>query len=286
MDTLRLILARSIRFVEHGLQGPTNEQAREILEQRLSEAEARRSSEVTGLGQQLAEAVAQRDEARGSLDAVSARLADHLYAPLKGGRVPDVLRSIDTLAQRVKDARADYREHDAALEAAVERAEKAEAQLRLRVQVGDIVVRNSADASKVEALRERIRKLEADLTAARARIAELEAPLPEATVEELQRVYDDAHNAASAACRDPVLAIAACNRAGIRAVAERVRRERCLVARAVAGGVDLDVREGVDDGKWGVHVIGRGCGAEHHADNVPAAEVHAELARMLTEVGA
>jgi hypothetical protein len=71
-----------------------------------------------------------------------------------------------------------------------------------------------------------------------------------------------------------------------RAVAERVRRERCLVARAVAGGVDLDVREGVDDGKWGVHVIGRGCGAEHHADNVPAAEVPATLARMLGEVGA
>lgn len=183
MDTLRLILARSIRFIEHGLQGPTNEQAREILEQRLEQAEARRSSEVTGLGQQLAEAVAQRDEARGSLDAVSARLAHHIYAPLQGGRVPDVLRSIDTLAQRVKDARADYREHDAALEAATERAERAEAELAAaRAEVASLAASNvalteSRDAAvencdrateRLDKVLDEVRGLKVQLAAARA----------------------------------------------------------------------------------------------------------------------
>jgi hypothetical protein len=181
----------------------------------------RRACEASGLGQQLAEAVAQRDEARGKLDAVSARLAHHfsdggvlvgslplaidvLAQRVKDARAlgmaeagrefarerdtyldalaehvsPDgtvttlrmvrpssVLDGIRSLQSRLRDARSDYREHDAELEAAVENCDRA--------------------TERLDKVLDEVRGLKVQLAAALDRIAELEAPLPEATVEEL-----------------------------------------------------------------------------------------------------
>jgi hypothetical protein len=87
MSVAKALAARTITFLLDGLQGPTNREAREILEQALADAELRRekevreteerrSSEVTGLGQQLAEVVAQRDEARKCFADAFARALD------------------------------------------------------------------------------------------------------------------------------------------------------------------------------------------------------------------
>lgn len=113
----------------------------------------------------------------------------------------------------------------------------------------------------------------------RARTAELEAPLPEATVEELDRAY----RAGSGGFSGPATVFM---NGGIRAVAERVRRERppCLIARAVAANIDVRVAE--DQGGGFLVVVHRAGEDEDVERNVPAAEVHAELARMLGEVGA
>lgn len=221
-------------------------------------------------------------------------------------RPPSVLAGIRSLQGRLRDARSDLREHDAALEAAVERrSEEADASTeqarailnavpgedivsaarRTMASLGLTAARARAEKaesriSKAEALREHVRTLEADLAAARARIAELEAPMPEATVEELERVGEAAYTEAwNRSCLDS-------RRAVIRAVAERVRRVRpqCLIARAVAANIDVRVAE---DLGGGFLVAAHRAGEDEHVEHtVPAAEVPAELARMLTEVGA
>lgn len=69
-----------------------------------------------------------------------------------------------------------------------------------------------------------------------------------------------------------------------RVVTERVRRERCLIARAVAANIDVRVAE---DQGGGFLVAAHRAGEDEDVErNVPAAEVPAELARMLSEVGA
>jgi len=417
--------ARANSWQEAATKAEASESA---LSSAVDELNELMSAEVAVLEQLLAEAAAQRDEARGALGAVCEALGRHLSTI--GGRVSDPLRAIDTLAQRVNDARSDYREHDVQLSAivdrltaiideafgaqpvmtpeemlsflearlserrremsaAISRAEKAEKELGLRVQVGDITVLNSGDATKVDALHERIRELEAELAlaqgvswraaqsviecigsvgpedadsaaerivsrvatlearlaaltapvdgelsddeirvmgevsdtpgglalcrqlyrlgvhherertvelraevsearadrdkaiaeleAANLRIAELEAPLPEATVDELERAY----RAGSGGFSGPATVFM---NGGIRAVAERVRRERCLIARAVAANIDVRVAE---DQGGGFLVAAHRAGEDEDVErNVPAAEVPAELARMLTEVGA
>lgn len=153
---------------------------------------------------------------------------------------------------------------------AIARAEKAEAKLA-RLRTIGVSVRDDGtivDVRDIPPTGSRIATLEADLAAALARIAELEAPMPEATVEELHAAY----------CAEATV------HAGIRAVAERVRRERCLIARAVAGKADVDlVESGGAKGAWYVRVA---TPTSDKGREVPAAEVPAELARMLTEVGA
>ena len=279
---IRAIASRAIRFALDGLQGPTNEQARENLEQRLSEAEAR-----------LTTAEAKRVAC---LDALSEHVSPAATADTpRMIRPSSVLAGIRSLQGRLRDARSDLRDHDAALEAA-ERRRSSEV-TGLGQQLAEVVAQRDNLRARLEtserlhseaeahvecrnALRYRIRSLEADLAAARARIAELEAPMPEATVEELHIIGHYAQCAAANA--SPPEAV----RAGIRAVAERVRRERppCLIARAVAANIDVRVAEDVGGGFLvGIHRPGED---EHMVRNVPAAEVHAELARMLTEVGA
>lgn len=239
-------------------------------------------------------------------------------------RPSSVLAGIRSLQARLRDARSDLREHDAALEAAVERrSEEADASTEqaraiLNAVPGEDIVsaarRTMASLArsveKGEALRydlstivdeafgmqpvmtheellsfleDKVKERGRDLTAARDRIAELEAPLPEATVEELGKLAHDTDQPGAAEIHwqsNDARRHRYCDMA--RAVAERVRRERppCLIARAVAGGVELEVLGFGAAGAWTVRVKGT------HKRNVPAAEVPAELARMLTEVGA
>lgn len=262
------------------------------------------------------------DERDACLDALSEHVSPDATADTpRMVRPSSVLAGIRSLQGRLRDARSDLREHDAALEAAVERrSEEADASTELARAIlnavpGEDIVsaarRTMASLArsveKGEALRydlttivdeafgmqpvmtheellsfleSRLRERTRDLAAARARIAELEAPMPEATVEELHIIGHYAQCAAANA--SPPEAV----RAGIRAVAERVRRERpqCLIARAVAANIDVRVAEDVGGGFLvGIH---RPEKDEHMVRNVPAAEVPAELARMLTEVGA
>ncbi len=84
-----------------------------------------------------------------------------------------------------------------------------------------------------------------------------------------------------------------CRRAGVRAVADRVRQERCLVAQAVAMGVSLEIgphskgvdihvsrpRENADGGEFFEGEL-----VEAGRDDVPPSEASATLARLLGEV--
>ena len=81
-----------------------------------------------------------------------------------------------------------------------------------------------------------------------------------------------------------------CRRAGVRAVAARVRQERCLVTQAVAmrAGVTISrtsERVPGTTGMWDVYATRRpDVPGEHYAYGVPTADVPATLARLLGEV--
>lgn len=160
--------------------------------------------------------------------------------------------------------------HAAKLREATERAEKAEAELSA-IEARGGVLREAAAAVRGDA--ERLAS--ANKHIANLEIAELEAPLPEATERELIRVGEEAYDSGINTRREAYLAVAA-----------HVRRERCLIARAVAGGVAVTVAPMPDaPGKWAVVVT-----SENHnlpgVGDVPWAEVPATLARMIGEVGA
>lgn len=253
MSVAKALAARTITFLLDGLQGPTNREAREILEQALADAELRRG-----------EARGQLNEVRERAEAAEARLAA-LTAPVDGEPSEEALglvwrQSVDARAESKDPFGGSQHQHRLALwraGAAHERVRTAQ----LRAEVSE------ARADRDKAL--------AELEAANARIAELEAPLPEATVRDLEALADDHFRLRSG--WSPTLGDM---RDLARAVAERVRRERCLVARAVAGGVEFEVLGFGSEGAWTVRVAGK------HKRAVPAAEVPATLARMLTEVGA
>jgi len=234
------------------------------------------------------------DERDACLDALAEHVSPDGTVPTpRMVRPSSVLAGIRSLQGRLRDARSDYREHDAALEAAVERAEKAEAKLA-RLRTIGVSVRDDGtivDTSEPNPpptgspFPARIATLEADLAAAKARIAELEAPMPEATVEELEAVFNTSYSVEAEVDHSALSGPAACVMAGIRAVAERVRRERCLIARAMAkGGVAVTV----EPGATGYNIlVNRDAVRETLVKtSVPAAEVRRVLARMLTEVGA
>lgn len=64
MGIVGLLISRGVRFMSDGLNGPTNEEARELLEIRLEEAQAQHAEDLAKLGRELAGVVVQRDEAR------------------------------------------------------------------------------------------------------------------------------------------------------------------------------------------------------------------------------
>lgn len=101
-------------------------------------------------------------------DACLAEMMD----PVTKLRPLSVLGGIRTLKERVRQARADYREHDAALEAATERAEKAEAELQKASEAA--IVAGWDGVQNPKTLWGFVARQAEDLAAARARIAELE----------------------------------------------------------------------------------------------------------------
>lgn len=264
-----------------GLNGPTNEEARELLEIRLEEARAQHAEDMEKLGREMNEVVAQRDAARATLS-TRARAASSLHfqaMELLGGSTDNDLR---TAARRVVAER----------DEAIARAEKAEAALEaarasatLVTMVGDIGVRNSGDATRLEAILAERDALAAELAAIRAATGE------EPSDVELGDAYIAAYNAAGlsspfraayralynlgrsaalgevarlreAARADRVRLFAALDTAGWEgddaafvsrlaserdAAIARAERPACLVARAVALGCDVEVwREGYE----------------------------------------
>lgn len=265
-DTPRMIRPSSVLAGIRSLQGRLRDARSDLREHdaALEAAEARRSSEVTGLGEQLAEVVAQRDDLRARLERAEAATAEALTIlnAMPGDDIASAARHMMDVRMRQSVGRE-----------------------ALRYRLATIV--NEAFGAQpvitheelLSFLESRLRERTRNLAAARARIAELEAPLPEATVEELGRAYRAGSGGFSGQANVFM-------NGGIRAVAERVRRERppCLIARAVAANIDVRVAEDVGGGFLvGIH---RPEKDEHMVRNVPAAEVPAELARMLTEVGA
>lgn len=281
MGIVGLLISRGVRFMADGLNGPTNEEARELLEIRLEEARAQHAEDMEKLGREMNEVVAQRDAARATLS-TRARAASSLHfqaMELLGGSTDNDLR---TAARRVVAER----------DEAIARAEKAEAALEaarasatLVTMVGDIGVRNSGDATRLEAILAERDALAAELAAIRAATGE------EPSDVELGDAYIAAYNAAGlsspfraayralynlgrsaalgevarlreAARADRVRLFAALDTAGWEgddaafvsrlaserdAAIARAERPACLVARAVALGCDVEVwREGYE----------------------------------------
>ena len=105
-----------------------------------------------------------------------------------------------------------------------------------------------------------------------------------ATDEELFAAYQTAY-IVSCGVKDPsedqrgITRVMPAERKGIAAVAARVRREQCLVTRAVEAWALFSMRP------YGCGwVIMVSHGANHHRETVPAADVPATLARLLGEV--
>lgn len=134
---MKSILGYAVQFLVDGLEGDAHREALAALEQRLDEAEERRSSEVTGLGRELAEAVRQRDKMRDEAT-LRQEVIGHVNDALNEARVPmsfdmfarirelvaqrdEAKRERDIATKRVKDARSDYREHDVQFSAIVDR---------------------------------------------------------------------------------------------------------------------------------------------------------------------
>ena len=207
------------------------------------------------------------------------------------------------IVNRLKDERDD----------AIARAEKAEAELEaarasasLVTMVGDIGVRNSGDATRLEAIlaerdalaaelaairaatgeepTDEVARMREEVATLRARVAELEAApqgQPVATDEDLAKVGENAiASAGRMSSMSEVIRIVAL------AVARHVRAERpaCLVARAVALGVDVRVAE--DAAGWLVAAHESAYLDEVIERDIPAADVPATLSRMLDEVEA
>jgi len=292
MGILRSILARAIRFGEDGLQGPEREEEIRLLKSRLGISKW--SASVAW--KSLAEANAKLDETRADLSASRKLLAEAVGASepmtifnlidiVKERFRPEGLRSaceaigLVCLDKGVYDLIvATGEKHRVTAESAEKRwgAEVAHANEWSR--------RAHAAESEAAALRadrkaavDRAEEADRLVAEYRDRLAELEAPLPEATVDELERAY----RAGSGGFSGPATVFM---NGGIRAVAERVRRERCLIARAVAANIDVRVAE---DQGGGFLVAAHRAGEDEDVErNVPAAEVPASLARMLSEVGA
>lgn len=272
---------------------------------------AQHAEDLEKLGREMNEVVAQRDAARDSVERARELLGADRYEPLPIAARRVVAERDEARACYLACAQAvgityetDGRAPEAgpmdvvlgAIRAAVKgaaerdelraRAEKAEAELEaarasasLVTMVGDIGVRNSGDATRLEAI-----LAERDAAIARAEKAEAlhaEAEGQIACRNELRaRIAEEAYESV----RD--LGLVASRAMAYAAVARHVRAERpaCLVARAVALGVDVRVAE--DRCGWLVGMLESAYLDEVIERDIPAADVPATLARLLDEVEA
>lgn len=203
-----------------------------------------------------------------------------------------VVRERDTLRAELADAKA---ERDRAIrDCAATAAERNEARAEVarlgvaheRAHEGscrDSLEDHKAASARIRALLAPLLGLalteeSADVMVSRF-VAKQQPEKDRATDEELVRAYSAAY---ARAWESEVSTPDRGERAGLLAVAARVRQERCLVARAVAANVDVRVCED-NDGGFMVGVHATGCD-EELARCVPASDVPATLARLLGEV--
>ena len=150
------------------------------------------------------------------------------------------------------------------------------------------VVRDGLGAEEGESTYDAALRVSAEVKSLRAELARLTA-LDRATDDELvdlyRKIYETHGGGTISVSHDD------CRRAGLLAVAARVRQERCLVAQAVAmrAGVTISrtsERVPGTTGMWDVYVTRRpDVPGEHYAYGVAASDVPATLARLLGEVG-
>lgn len=166
---------------------------------------------------------------------------------------------------------------------------KAERDRAIRDCAATAAERNEARAevARLGVAHERARFAAAGVTVARPEEAALFEVVPaedRATDEELERVYSNAY---ARAWESEVSTPDRGERAGVLAVAARVRQERCLVTRAVGMLADVSLarhpQRGLGERTYTIRVQ---CPAEPNAiaAAVPAADVPATLARLLGEV--
>lgn len=324
MGIVGLLISRGVRFMADGLNGPTNEEARKLLEIRLEEAQARHAEDLERLGREMSEVVAQpllarldvarrvERDVRTALcasmsectDVAARRVAGErdlaraerdMYRNAAQGEVAmmrEAARGRDATIETLRTQQEEQAEEVATLQARVAELEaiarEAESQandmVSQKIAALGMAVNGAADE---EAVSPDVQVVRGDfvMTKFRERLARIEAAsppapqgLPVATDEELREAYITAITGAESP--------AAVLPHALRAVAARVRAERpaCLVARAVALGVDVRVAE--DRCGWLVGMLESADLDEEILHNVPAADVPATLARMLGEVGA
>jgi hypothetical protein len=138
---------------------------------------------------------------------------------------------------------------------------------------------DSRDAALIRAKTDAsLRPIEAAIESARLRAEKLlgTRDLPRATDEELFAAYDEQIRTSKGVDWDKV-------RKGVLAVAARVRREQCLVTRAVESGVDLHMEENCSRGGWHVKIV-NGNGRTNSCEDIAPSDVARVLAEMLGEV--
>lgn len=246
-----------------GLNGPTNEEARELLEIRLEEAQARHAEDLAKLAREMSEVVAQRDESRRAereYDSLVDSVRTALCAPLSEFR--RVLRVGD---------------HESTIDAARRMSRELEVCLG---QLEHVVAREKRTNLEAYALgRKSAEEHEGVRESERKELEAAPVGLPVATDEELWEVGDQAWYACTGNSTES-------RHAGALAVAARVRAERptCLVERAVALGCDVRVCEDVAGWLVAIHESSD-LDEDVHRD-VAASDVPATLSRLLDEVEA
>jgi len=313
MGIVGLLISRGVRFMADGLNGPTNEEARELLEIRLEEAQAQHAEDLEKIGREMAEVVAQRDAAREERDHERAAQSEAFAAweieraelsSRESGllRVQSGLRyDRDAAIARAEKAEADVDTLNALID--TERAELAAIRAATGEEPTDNELASASFAAGIStdgvfdldasrravynlgrtAAQGEVARMREEVATLRARVAELEAAPqghPVATDEELCEVFDAAWRARPRGARPGILAVAA-----------RVRAERpaCLVARAVALGCDVSVATYATTTRgivWSLEVWDNERSVMFERYEIPAADVPATLARLLDEVEA
>lgn len=159
MGIVGLLISRGVRFMADGLNGPTNEEARKLLEIRLEEAQARHAEDLERLGREMSEVVAQRDESRRA-----EREYDSLVDSVRTALCASMSECTDVAAKRVVGERDLARAERDRLSQACENWRKLDAPLsefRRVLRVGDHARDHAVTPeSTIDAARRMSRELE------------------------------------------------------------------------------------------------------------------------------